>query len=155
DRTLAGFARHGHVAAHHARELAGDRKAQPRPAVAPRGCGISLAEFLEQLGLLLRTHADASVGDRELNPVATVGDPARPQRDLALLGELKGIAQQIEQNLPQPHGVNGQCAEVLLDVDDEVSCPAVPMTSLISGASCTVCGLSSSFPASIFDRSST
>src|SRR5262245_47658834 len=35
------------------------------------------------------------------------------------------------------------------------SCPAVPMTSLISGASCTVCGLSSSFPASIFDRSST
>src|SRR5262249_6106820 len=40
-------------------------------------------------------------------------------RDLALLGELKGIAQQIEQNLPQPHGVNGQCAEVLLGVDDE------------------------------------
>src|SRR5258707_4013245 len=35
------------------------------------------------------------------------------------------------------------------------SCPAVPTTSLISGASCTVCGLSSSFPASIFDRSST
>src|SRR6516162_2384948 len=35
------------------------------------------------------------------------------------------------------------------------SCPAVPMTSLISAASCTVCGLSSSFPASIFDRSST
>src|SRR6516164_4967886 len=35
------------------------------------------------------------------------------------------------------------------------SCPAVPMTSLTSGASCTVCGLSSSFPASIFDRSST
>ncbi len=35
------------------------------------------------------------------------------------------------------------------------SCPAVPMTSLISGASCTVCRLNSSFPASIFDRSST
>jgi DNA invertase Pin-like site-specific DNA recombinase len=35
------------------------------------------------------------------------------------------------------------------------SCPAVPMTSLISGASCTVCGLNSSFPASIFDMSST
>ena len=29
-----------------------------------------------------------------------------------------------------------------------------PMTSLISGSSCTVCGLSSSFPTSIFDRSS-
>src|SRR6266487_786210 len=35
------------------------------------------------------------------------------------------------------------------------SCPAVPMTSLISGVSCTFCELSSSLPASIFDRSST
>src|SRR5215467_362201 len=35
------------------------------------------------------------------------------------------------------------------------SCPAVPMTSLISGANSTVCELSSSFPASIFDKSST
>src|SRR5262249_45006518 len=35
------------------------------------------------------------------------------------------------------------------------SCPAGPMTSLISGASCTGCGVGSSFPASIFDRSST
>src|SRR6516162_3684615 len=35
------------------------------------------------------------------------------------------------------------------------SCPAVSITSLISGSSRTVCGLSSSFPASIFDRSST
>src|SRR6516162_4575786 len=35
------------------------------------------------------------------------------------------------------------------------SCPEVPMTSLISGANCTVCGFSSSFPASIFERSST
>src|SRR5262249_32014334 len=35
------------------------------------------------------------------------------------------------------------------------SCPAVSMSSLISGASCTVCGLNSRFPTSIFDRSST
>jgi hypothetical protein len=35
------------------------------------------------------------------------------------------------------------------------SCPAVSMTSLISGANRTVCGLSSSFPASILERSST
>ena len=31
----------------------------------------------------------------------------------------------------------------------------MPITSSISGASCTVCGLSSSLPASIFERSST
>src|SRR5215471_7563882 len=91
-RALARLARHRHVAAHHARELAGDSKPEPRAAEAPRGRGIGLAELLEQLGLLLRSHANAGVSDRELNPVATVGDPARPQPDLTFLGELAGIA---------------------------------------------------------------
>src|SRR5215831_5522415 len=36
-RTLSRLARHGHVAAHHARELAGDGQAESRPAVAARG----------------------------------------------------------------------------------------------------------------------
>ena len=49
--------------------------------------------------LLLRRHANAGVSDRELDPVATVGDPARLQPDLAFLGELR--------------------AEVLLGVNDE------------------------------------
>ena len=38
---------------------------------------------------------------------------------LALLGELAGIAQQVEQNLPQPHGVDSQGAEVLRGLDDQ------------------------------------
>src|SRR5262249_45375454 len=42
-RTFAQLARHGHVASHHARELAGDGKAEPRAAEALRGCGVSLA----------------------------------------------------------------------------------------------------------------
>src|SRR5262249_18683314 len=92
DRPFPGLARHRHVPAHYARELAGDAQAEAGAAVLPCGRRIGLGELLEQLGLLLRTHADASVGDRQLNPVATVSDPARPQRDLALLGELKGIA---------------------------------------------------------------
>jgi hypothetical protein len=37
DRALARLARHGHVAAHHARELARESKAEPRSAVAARG----------------------------------------------------------------------------------------------------------------------
>jgi hypothetical protein len=52
-RSLAWLARHGHIAAHHARELAADGKAQPCSAVAARGRGISLAELLAQLSLLL------------------------------------------------------------------------------------------------------
>src|SRR5215471_854833 len=80
-RALARLARHGHVTAHHARELAGDGKAEPR-AKTLNGRGVSLAELLEQLCLLLRSHANASVSDGELNPAASVGDPTRLQLDL-------------------------------------------------------------------------
>ena len=59
DRALARLARHGHVAAHHARELAGDGEAEPGAAESLSGRGIGLAELLEQLCLLLRRHADA------------------------------------------------------------------------------------------------
>jgi hypothetical protein len=54
---VPGRADHGHVAAHHARELAGDGKAEPRAAEALCRRGIGLAEFLEQLRLLLSCHA--------------------------------------------------------------------------------------------------
>src|SRR6516165_6706687 len=118
-RTFARLARHRHVTAHHARELAGDGKAEPGAAKALSGRGIGLAELLEQLGLLLRSHADAGVRDRELDPVAAVGLLACRKLDLAFLGELAGIAQQVEQYLPQPHGVDGQYAEVPLGVNDE------------------------------------
>ena len=39
--------------------------------------------------------------------------------DLARLGELARIAEKIEQDLPQSHGVHGQSAEVLWGVNDE------------------------------------
>ena len=77
DRALAGLARHGHVAAHHAGELAGDSKAEAGAAVLPCSRGIGLGELLEQLCLLLSRHADASVGDRKLAPVSTVGPSGR------------------------------------------------------------------------------
>src|SRR5262249_14631787 len=63
-RALARLARHGHVAAHHARELAGDGEAETGAAEAPRGRGIGLAELLEQLCLLLRRHANAGIDHR-------------------------------------------------------------------------------------------
>src|SRR6516165_9042545 len=118
-RSLARFARHGHIAAHHARELAGDGKAEPRAAEALRGRGLGLAECLEQLRLLLRRHAHAGIDHRKLDPVASVNHPSRSQLDLTLFGELAGIAQQVEQYLPQPHGVHGEDTQVLLNVDNE------------------------------------
>src|SRR5262249_45756477 len=93
DRALAGLARHGHVATHHARELARDGEAEARAAVPARGERICLGEVLKQLRLLLRGQADAGVRDRKLDPVAAVRHPAHPQRDLALFRELAGIAQ--------------------------------------------------------------
>src|SRR6516164_3855524 len=48
-----------------------------------------------------------------LPPLTTL----RLQLDLTLFGELAGIAQQVEQYLPQPHGVHGEDTQVLLGVD--------------------------------------
>jgi hypothetical protein len=64
-RAFARLARHGHVAAHHARELAGNGKAKTSAAEALRGRGIGLAELLEHLSWLLRSHANAGVNEVE------------------------------------------------------------------------------------------
>src|SRR6476661_1603964 len=64
DRTLARLACHGYIAAHHAREFARQRKAETRAAKLLRGRGISLAELLEQLRLMLRRHANAGIDHR-------------------------------------------------------------------------------------------
>src|SRR5262249_18432972 len=62
---------------------------------------------------------DAAIRDSKLDPVASIGHLARLQLDLTLFGELAGIAQQVEQYLPQPHGVHGEDTQVLLRVDNE------------------------------------
>src|SRR5262249_1148397 len=89
------------------------------PAVAPRGQGIGLGEILEQFRLLLRRHPDAAIRNRKLDPLSSVGHLAHPQRDRALLRELAGIAQEIEQNLLEPQGIRSECANVLLGFDNE------------------------------------
>ena len=78
--------------------------ARPRPV--PPYCRaveeIRLSEFLEKLSLLFRGHADAGIGYRELYPVALIGKLSRKKRYFALLGEFASIAQEIEQDLPNP-----------------------------------------------------
>jgi hypothetical protein len=59
-------------------------KAEAGSAIALRGRGIGLGEFLEQLRLLLRGPAYAAIGHGELDPVASVDQLSRPQRHLAL-----------------------------------------------------------------------
>jgi hypothetical protein len=135
-RTLAGLARHRNVATHHARELARDGKPEPGAAEALRGRGIGLAELLEQLCLLLRGLADAGVGDGKLDEAALTS-PALVNLQ-ALLTRLSSICRsRMGSTVNAPMG-----ATTRRFLFCSASCPAVLMTSLISGASCTVCGLS-------------
>src|SRR5262245_23273064 len=91
-RSFARLARDCHIAPHHACELARDGEAEAGAAKSLRGRPIGLGELLEQLRLLIRGHADAAIGNGHLDPVAAIADPARSERDLALLGEFAGIA---------------------------------------------------------------
>src|SRR5262249_54304702 len=71
-RALSRLARNRHIATHHPRELAGDGKPETGAAEVLGGSSIGLAELLEQLCLLLCCHADASIGDGELDEVAAI-----------------------------------------------------------------------------------
>ena len=63
---LSGSLVHRHVAAHHARELAREGKAEPRPAVTARRQRIGLREFLKQFRLLFGGQADAAIVTRSI-----------------------------------------------------------------------------------------
>src|SRR5262249_43504114 len=97
---------------------------------------ISLGEFLEQLCLLLCGHADAGIGDSELDEAAAVAHLACRKLDLARFGELARIAEEVEQDLPQPHGVHGEHAQVLLSVNGEA--PQDQLVPFHPGQSSTV-----------------
>mgnify|MGYP000181468714 CR=1 FL=1 len=57
-----------------------------------------LAKAFEDAGLLLGRHADAGVADAELD---TPRAGAHAQAHRALVGELQGIAQQVDEHLAQ------------------------------------------------------
>src|SRR5262249_39164522 len=91
---------------------------------------IGLGEILKQFGLLLGREPDPGIGDGKLDPVTPVGDLTHAQRDLAVLRELAGIAQEIEQNLLEPHRIRLECADVLLRFHDE---PVLVLFGKLSG----------------------
>ena len=106
DRAFARLARHRHVTAHHARELPREGKAEPRSAVAPRGQGIGLGEVLEQsspaASAVMPMPVSATANSTQSRPSATLRTRSATS---PCFGELAGIAQQIEQDLLEPHGI--------------------------------------------------
>src|SRR5262245_9574305 len=160
-RALARLARHGDVPAHHARELAREGKSETR---APKRCAVLASAWLNSSNSLaccsgvMPMPVSATASSIQSRPLATLRARSLTSPSLvnlqALLNRLSSICRsRMGSTVNAPRFSWASTTRRFLFCS--ASCPAVPMTSLISGASCTVCGLSSSFPASIFDRSST
>ena len=106
-------------AAHHLHQLRGDGQAQAGAAVLARGGGVGLGEGLEDQPLLFGRDADAGVAHLEMQkwrvrecasgerPPASVAANVAFTRhsngddDLAVLGELQGVARQVDDDLAQ------------------------------------------------------
>ena len=100
----------GDAAAHQLDQLARDRQAQAAAAVLAGGRAVGLGEGLEQAPDLLRAHADAGVGHREFERHAAVVALQQFDRhdDFAALGELDGVAGEVDQHLSQAQRVAHQ-----------------------------------------------
>jgi hypothetical protein len=84
-----------------------DREPEPGAAEAPRDRTVCLAELPEEPGACLLRDADARVDDREPHPdrVAWHLRPGDLHAHGASVRELDGVADEVQQHLPQPPGV--------------------------------------------------
>src|SRR5581483_7160402 len=94
-------------AAHQLGEPPRDCEAEAGPAVATRRRGIDLAERGEEAVHPVAWDPDPGVADGELEAVRAAGGPLRlDEHDhLAVLGELDGVREEVEEHLAQPGGV--------------------------------------------------
>ena len=127
--TSAQFAFDRHSAAQHFGQSLADRQPEARAAIFAGHRGIGLVERLEDPLDLCRSHADARIDDVDLkrssriSPTPVAVRPAKEANDqphAAYGGELDGVADQIDQHLPQaewiafdpfgnrPFEINGQ-----------------------------------------------
>ena len=104
-RALPGRALHADAPLHQLHELARNGRTQARAAEAARGRGVGLGEGVEDALQLLRIHADAGVLHVQVQLARAV---AHAQQDLATLGELDGVAQQVDQHLLHAQRVAAQ-----------------------------------------------
>jgi hypothetical protein len=72
-------------------------------------------------------HADAGVGDRDGDPVAAFLFPLPPvDGDGPVVGEFVGVAQQIQQRLPQAHLIGIERSDRTVTIDRDLV-PPTPM----------------------------
>ena len=111
-RALAQFALEVDFALHHRHELLGNREAEPGAAIFPRRRAVRLREGLEQAVLHFRWDANARIDDVEAQHgvrrrLALFEDA---HHHLAALGELDGVADEVEENLAQAARIAAQAA---------------------------------------------
>ena len=107
---LARVALHPQPPAHHRHELGADREAQPGPAVVSRRRAVRLREGLEDHTLELLRYPDPGVAHLHAQDALTrpCRLDVRPHHHLASLRELDGVADQVEEQLPQPSRIADQ-----------------------------------------------
>lgn len=114
-RPLAGLALDRDLAAHEPAKVLAERQAEPRTAVFGCDRRVGLREVRKQRVLLLLADADARIRYRDRDPVAAIDLLALGrERDLAVLRELRGIAEQIEYGLPKLRDIGAHHAEILV-----------------------------------------
>ena len=119
-RPLARRAFDRDVAAHHAAEMPADGESKAGAAIFAGGRGIGLRELLKQPAHLLRVHPDAGIGDRNRDPVALfAAQRACCDGNGAILGELVGVAGEVEQRLAKAGLVGMDGAEIGGAIDDD------------------------------------
>ena len=104
---LAGFALDPKPAAHEPRQPRADGQSESGAPVIARGRAVDLREGVENQLVLVLRDADAGVRHGELERTCRTLRRARlnPDGDLALGGELDGVAHQIDDDLPQSVGI--------------------------------------------------
>ena len=104
--SLAHFAFDPDAPAHHLHEALADGKPEARASETPRHGSIGLGEGLEETLQAGRRDADAGVSHGKLQAgFAVLRQGAKTDLNFAALGELDGVAGQIEQDLLQSHPV--------------------------------------------------
>ena len=127
----AGRAVDARLSAHQLRQLARDGEPEAGAAVAARGRAVGLLEGGEQRAHAVGGDADARVVHLEAHverrrlPV----DPGGSQGDGATLGELDGVAEQVEQRLRDPGRVAVDDGRQVVGGDDELE----PLRSRLVG----------------------
>ena len=152
------------ASAHHLHKLRRDRQAQAGAAVFARRRGIGLAERLENLRLLFGRDADAGVAHGNVQAELPVGVDKfwlDVNDDFPAAGELNGVADEVDNDLPQSTGVADQfVGHVRRNTHGQLQALCRPlgtracaMLCRASPASRTADCSSSSLPASILEKS--